>query len=226
MCIPIAPTDESFCLEVWNANYLIDELIGKVEVALDSLLEECNQKLFMQLDSGGLLQGFVGIFLGSPPDTYRFSSMPSERAENTDVLCIEVESASAVKSTSVFLAQSPYVSASLLPKTKFLRSQQQAVVTTDPVEGGGIEPIFTDTHRNMLLLMPGVEGTNDLLLQVYSTNSVIPDSLIGTATVELNYKGLRVWRKQTLDLDTGGQLTCSIGFDCALPPDKVRCKCC
>jgi hypothetical protein len=186
------------------------------------LREEISQKIFMQLDTGGVLQAFVGIFLGTPPDTYRFGSMPSERGDNTDVLCVEVESASAVKSTSVFMAQSPYVSASLLPKTKFLRSQQQAVVSTDPVEGGGIEPIFTADHRNMLLLIPGAEGNNDLQLRVYSTNNVLPDSLVGQATVELSYNELRVWRKHTLDLDTGGQLTCSVGFDCALPPDKAK----
>jgi hypothetical protein len=210
LTIDIASTDKTATVQVWNANFVLDDLISSATIDLETIPVDGKMRAVnVQLHPGGVLECQVAIIEAAHNVDQYHSAALVPGLSFSRVLCCEVHSVTADQ------GMTPIVSATLLPRTTHAASLLKCSASTQPAEEvvHGRAYFGTDDEPSVLSMVPAEEGTQDLLLEVIDRNFLLPDKPMGALLVEVNLERLQHWQRHRIELDGGKRtLDCSIGF--------------
>jgi hypothetical protein len=198
-------TDTSVRLRVMNANMVVDDLVGFVDVPLDACTSAATRTR-LALSTGGVLEVTLVYRLpsemeGGANPFFKHETKDS-RLALTNVLSIEVSTAENLPNLQVYGEQDPYVVASL-------PSERSKVAMTKWVAGGGVNPSWDASHDNVMFFVPDEQEDHELKLQVFNAN-MLTDELIACVHVPLRYEELRAPKRCRFPLLPRGVLTCTL----------------
>jgi serine/threonine protein kinase len=224
--LTVAPTtgDHTLQLEVWNDNILQDNLVGRAEVKLrapkqaaggtvlttgsNSFLEPGRHRVWLPLNTGGFLECVVcpaaehEAAHGKAKATTEVSSSPMNMTVHGAKRLFD-------KKVQLMGDQCAYCVLQILP------SRKEAGRTKSCKGESGTNPRWTVEHDNVMKIEPEPDD-EALLLQVWNSNTLISDDLIGSTIIEMLPDSLQLGAKVLHHLDTGGQIEVTVKEGVAL----------
>jgi hypothetical protein len=184
--LSIDTKDTSLSLEVWNANTIRDELIGKMEVPLSSIQQWSGQRGWQNLDPIGRIDctvSYISIqssnpLMRRPGRNLEGLGQGSDKGVGAAAVVITCYEASQLKDVQLLGKQSPYVNFSSLPS-------RMSMVSTDPCRGGNTNPKWSPSMNRYLFLSVAPQDEK-ITLEVLNCNSLLRDELICTGQLELS----------------------------------------
>jgi hypothetical protein len=219
--LSIAPKtgDHTLQLEVWNDNLLQDNLVGRAEVKLhapkpaaggsastpgsNGFLDPGRHRVWLPLNTGGFLECIVCTVAEHAANAREGGK--TEAGGGASPMHMTVHGARRLfdKKMQLMGDQCAYCVLQILP------SRQEAGRTKSCKGESGTNPRWTVEHDNVMSIEPSADD-EALLLQVWNSNTLINDDLIGSTIIEMLPGSLQLGAKVLHHLDTGGQIEVTV----------------
>jgi hypothetical protein len=188
LVLALGDDENSFVLSVWNENFMIDDLIGRVEIQRSTigLQSQVPTSGWYQLDTGGHVECL-------------FRELHPDDSDSSQAILVEALRAQGIKNVQFLVAQDPYVVASTLPSDNSYAATQCCV-------SGGEAPAWSRKSSSLMLLQP--ESRDSVLrIQLMNSNSFQSDDLIGMHDALLH--DVTDGENEFL-MESGGDFHCSV----------------
>ena len=200
--------DDQISLQLWNDNTFYDDLIGTLTVRITAdgflgvpladdgskgvgggggdapppppMLLPNGERGKLLLSTGGSLDVTMTLMLDPTAPTLLLSksAVPLMGAVPRSMIEVEVLGAAGLANCNYMSAMDPYVQVTSLPS-------RRAVARTHALLGGGADPQWPASGYDRRMLLKVAKQDERLLLQVFSENALLPDTLVGSLEVKL-----------------------------------------